>query len=320
MSTKQAVNMSDVAKACGISRQVVSYILSGDERKSAHFSAETRDRVLASAADLGYRRNRTAINFTQSRQGNFDLITNSLFAGNVQLLSGIIQTAREHDQGINISIPDDEHQAVRCLYENTCDAALLLANTDEQLDQKLEKISSPLVRINCNIQDAPGCINFDEDQGMSLLVESAIKRRRQSLCFYKAGSTHVSSSQRALAVKKHCADKIKSQTIDCPQTRDEFFQHLQAHPEIDCIIIYERALPKLYDALRRLGRTPGEDLSILCVGYHIVAQAVHPMCAGIQVSLFDIGAAAVQTAIALINGKNPAPQKFPYTFHNADSL
>lgn len=52
-----AVTMADVARRAGTSVAVVSYVVNGGPRPVA---ARTRERVLAAAAELGYRRNRVA--------------------------------------------------------------------------------------------------------------------------------------------------------------------------------------------------------------------------------------------------------------------
>lgn len=54
----QKVSMADIAQQLGISRATVSYVL--NDRESELISAATRERVLAMARAMGYRRNRAA--------------------------------------------------------------------------------------------------------------------------------------------------------------------------------------------------------------------------------------------------------------------
>ncbi|NRA38170.1 MAG: LacI family DNA-binding transcriptional regulator, partial [Planctomycetes bacterium] len=312
--------------ASGVSRQVVSYILNADEKKAAHFSPDTKERVLATAEKIGYRRNRAALNFTQNRQGSFDLVMKSFYAGNAQMMAGLTQTAQQHDQVINITVPSSDNNDLRCLHENSCDAVLLVANTNAELDQKLEQISSPVVRINCNVQDRIGCINFDEAQGMELLVERFTQRGRTHLCFIHGDSDHFSSTAREEEGIHNAAQKSQNilwhKCIIDKQTdiTEHIKEHLEQQPEIDAIIIAERSLPQLYAALRMLGRKPGEDISVLCINAHIVAQAVFPSCAGIQIQQFNIGKIAVEYAMELLNGEKPHAQYLNYDFIDGDSL
>ena len=327
MSTKagqnKKINMSDVASASGVSRQVVSYILNG---KATHCSDETKQRVLAVAEKIGYRRNRAALNFTQNRQGNFDLIIDSFYAGNSQMMSGLTKTAKAYNQCITITIPEPDQAAVRCLHENSCDAVILTANTNAALDEKLENISTPLIRINCNVQDRVGCINYNEQQGMDILVKRIAQRQRRALCFIHQDSKHYSGQARKQGIDQSIINNKLDLTVydlyidKNHETAELLAQFLEQHPEIDAIIIGERALPPLYEALRRLNRLPGKDISIACINAHIVAKAVFPVCAGIQLDQFNIGKCAVTTASAMLNGEQPRPQYLPYHFVDGDSI
>ncbi|WP_017974917.1 LacI family DNA-binding transcriptional regulator [Actinopolyspora halophila] len=66
--TDQAVTLADVARRAGTSTAVVSYVINNGPRPVA---AATRARVLAAAAELGYRRNRVA---AALRSGSSELV------------------------------------------------------------------------------------------------------------------------------------------------------------------------------------------------------------------------------------------------------
>jgi len=63
----KAITIKDVAARGGVSKTAVSYVLSGREA-GVRISAETRQRVLAAAADLGYHPNALARGLAR-RQG-----------------------------------------------------------------------------------------------------------------------------------------------------------------------------------------------------------------------------------------------------------
>ena len=91
--------MSDVARVAGVSHQTVSRVLNG------HPSVrdETRDRVLAAIADLGYRRNTAARALVTRRSGTIGVLTSgSALFGPTSTLIAIERAAR--DAGLFVSV------------------------------------------------------------------------------------------------------------------------------------------------------------------------------------------------------------------------
>ncbi len=91
--------MSDVARVAGVSHQTVSRVL------NAHPSVrpETRDRVLAAIADLGYRRNTAARALVTRRTGTIGVVTSgSALFGPTSTLIAVEGAAR--DAGLFVSV------------------------------------------------------------------------------------------------------------------------------------------------------------------------------------------------------------------------
>lgn len=97
-------NMSEIAEACGVSRQTVGLVLSG--RKGLRYSKETCRKVREAARKLGYRANAPAVAMRKQR---FDAIA---FAQDLnyyrtqfspQLLVGVEEAARERGQALLFS-------------------------------------------------------------------------------------------------------------------------------------------------------------------------------------------------------------------------
>lgn len=68
------VRMSDIAAKAGVSQATVSYVLN-QRGADMRICAETRERVLVVAAELGYRRNENARTMVTGRSYNFALMT-----------------------------------------------------------------------------------------------------------------------------------------------------------------------------------------------------------------------------------------------------
>ncbi|MBA3528464.1 MAG: LacI family DNA-binding transcriptional regulator [Propionibacteriaceae bacterium] len=117
--------MQDVARAAGVSHQTVSRVLNGHPR----VRPETRDRVLAAVADLGYRRNLAARALVTSRSGTIGLLSpRSTLHGPVSTLISIEEAVRTAGMFVSVASLRDY------------DVSSVAAALDHFLDQGVEGI------------------------------------------------------------------------------------------------------------------------------------------------------------------------------------
>lgn len=92
--------MLDVARAAGVSHQTVSRVLNNQP----NVRAETRDRVLAAIADLGYRRNSAARALVTRRSGTIGVLSHSsTLYGPVLTLNSVEQAVREAGMFVSLA-------------------------------------------------------------------------------------------------------------------------------------------------------------------------------------------------------------------------
>ncbi|WP_344098745.1 LacI family DNA-binding transcriptional regulator [Myceligenerans crystallogenes] len=84
-------NSHDVARAAGVSQSTVSYALSG----KGTIAPRTRERVLAVAAELGYRPNLAARSMRTRRSGRVAVVTSTAAEVRMSMLSGAAEAAVE---------------------------------------------------------------------------------------------------------------------------------------------------------------------------------------------------------------------------------
>lgn len=117
--------MQDVARAAGVSHQTVSRVLNGHSR----VRPETRQRVLAVIAELGYRRNSAARALVTSRSGTIGLLTpRSALHGPVATMVSVEEAARQAGLFVSVASLTDYG------------AASVAAALDHFLDQGVEGI------------------------------------------------------------------------------------------------------------------------------------------------------------------------------------
>lgn len=118
--------MSDVAVRAGVSHQTVSRVL--NDHPSVR--PETRERVLAAIAELGYRRNSAARALVTRRSGALGVVTTtSAHHGPASTLLGLERAAREVGYYVSVAALDQ------------VDARTMRAALDHFLDQAVEGIA-----------------------------------------------------------------------------------------------------------------------------------------------------------------------------------
>jgi DNA-binding LacI/PurR family transcriptional regulator len=117
--------LEDVAARAGVSRALVSLVI----REAPGASAATRERVLAAAAELGYRPDPRARLLARSRSRLLGVVFGAQHAFHADLLEGIYLAAEPagYDVALSALTPSrDEHRAIEALLDYRCEALILL--------------------------------------------------------------------------------------------------------------------------------------------------------------------------------------------------
>jgi DNA-binding LacI/PurR family transcriptional regulator len=126
---QMAVKLRDVARAAGVSPSAVSRSFT----EGAPIAAETRARVLATAARLGYRPNRLAASLTTGRTRLVGLIAddfaNPFFPRVFDLFTRGLQDIGLRPLLVNLTGRETAEDAVRLLQEYSVEAAILVSAT-----------------------------------------------------------------------------------------------------------------------------------------------------------------------------------------------
>ncbi|AYY14491.1 LacI family transcriptional regulator [Actinobacteria bacterium YIM 96077] len=164
----------DVARASGVHISTVSRTFSAPHM----VNPETRSRVLATAASLGYRPNRAARALITGRTGNVGLIVadiaNPFFP---PLIKAAESQARDRDYSIFVAETDEdptvEENLVRALAKQVDGVLLCSPRMSNDLIEKLSK-EVPLVLINRSMPSLP-CVLMDVSLGARQAVDHLIE-------------------------------------------------------------------------------------------------------------------------------------------------
>lgn len=111
------VTIKDIAEACGLSYSTVSIVL-GERTTRLKVREETRDKVRAAAAKLGYTRNVLAQQIKTGKTGVIALIGGSLSEEYIfRIFSGAVEVAQEHGYSCRIYAANREVGRLREFYD-----------------------------------------------------------------------------------------------------------------------------------------------------------------------------------------------------------
>jgi LacI family transcriptional regulator len=161
------VTMAEVARHSGVSRTTVSFVLSN--RPSANIPRETRDRILAAVAELGYRPNAGARALATQRTRLVGLITDfvtSPFAAGI--IRGAQDQARLQGQSLLIaSINDDpvlQAEAVETMLEHRVEGLVFATGAHRVFELPASVDDVPTVLVHC----------FDEEGRLPAIVPDEV--------------------------------------------------------------------------------------------------------------------------------------------------
>jgi len=166
--------MTDVAAAAGVSHQTVSRVLNGSEL----VRADTRARVEAAIAELGYRRNNAARLLVTNRSRRIGMISAHLVLHGPSMIAVSVQDAG-HKAGYDVSLVAVEdfstqslREAVGRLLDEAVEAIVVAVAHREALEQvRSLDAAVPIVVVQGVSAGQPMAVGIDQEAGARLAVE-----------------------------------------------------------------------------------------------------------------------------------------------------
>lgn len=165
---RRAATLADVGHAAGVSAMAASAVINGG-RNSSRVAEATRERILAAAARLGYRRNAAAHALANRRMHTIGVVT--VLAGGelnhyfLEVFNGILAGTSRHEQNTTVFSLHDWSEAPRRLGQ-FCDGridGMILLGTPFRPEEVTLPGHTPFVSIHAN-HPLPGVVNIESDE------------------------------------------------------------------------------------------------------------------------------------------------------------
>lgn len=273
------ITITDISKACGVSRATVSKALNG----APDISPETARRVRETAEALGYRPNAMARALKLGRSYNVGVLFSDATGGGIthEYFSQILESVKAEAErlGYDITfISRDLGRQQMDYYEHakyrSCDG-VVIASADFQ-DPAIVRLATseiPTVTLDYSF-DSRTSILSDNVRGMETLVRYIYERGHRKIAFIHGEMTSV-TQKRLASFKKTCAalglevppDFIRPGVYHDPRSSGLQTRAILALPERPTCIIYPDDLSFIggMNELERNGLSIPGDMSV--VGY-----------------------------------------------------
>ncbi|HCE45810.1 MAG TPA: hypothetical protein DET40_19880 [Lentisphaeria bacterium] len=325
---KHGAKLADLAEACGLSLRVVNAVMTGYSG-SVRYSQKTKEKILETAIEMGYRPNRFARNLQNGCCGTIAVLVENFFDINEMTMDSIIRAANQHSKMILLEKVGPDNPCPRCFSEKIADGFIAIGQIPDDVLKKIDRACSPCIFVNTNKRKGSNCMNFAEEGAMKLAVERFAALGRKHIAFISNGrSDHYFEKARRLGleseIRKRGFHKLKilensSQYFNA-SFLDQITSFLKVNPEIDAVLLSMDAMaPAFYDAADRTGRRIPSDIAVISVNNSEFSVASRPSMTSLGVNRAEVGWTAVGKLISMMEGKEDICQNLKYSLFQRNS-
>jgi DNA-binding LacI/PurR family transcriptional regulator len=280
--TARRPRLDDVAAAVGVSPATVSLVLRGAPGPSAG----TRERVLAAAAQLGYRPDRAASVLASRRSRSIGVLMDVSNPFHGQLVGDLHEAADRHGYDLVLSTVTrsrDEQRAEETLLDSRCEALVLLG--PEAPDEKLTALGRrlPVVVVGRQVRSSGvDVVRAADDEGVAQAIDYLAGLGHRRIVYVDGGPGAVAALRRRgyqSAMRRH---DLRDQILVIPGGHTEASGAgaarvlLDVEPAPTAVLTFnDRCAMGLIDTLVRAGVDIPAGISIVGYDDSPVARLAH---------------------------------------------
>jgi LacI family transcriptional regulator len=308
--------IKEVSQRAHVSPSTVSRVLNG----TTPVSADARERVLRAIEELDYTPNAFARGLATNRSGGIGVTTNDIGSPYYAVMLRGVEAAIE-DAGLHLMVSsgharaEDERSAIQFLKQRRSDALIVQAEalSDAELIDLADRAGVPVVVFGRHIPELePVCVHLDNEAGGRIATEHLLRHGHRRIA-HIAGPLRFPDARHRLQGYRDALDDAGIPYDDHLVVEGDFREEggraamerlLDRTTEIDAAFV---ANDQMAAGALRAARDRGLDvpLDLSLVGYDdvLLAQYLSPTLTTVRQPLFDMGRAAGDIAIALLEQK-----------------
>lgn len=309
----RAVTMQDVARRAGVSIKTVSRVVNGQ----GEIAESTRQRVLATIAELGYRPNRIASALVTQRTRTVGLvipdITNPFFP---EVARGVQDVGQAKDYNIFVCNTDDKLPNMTRILHSLAAQSVdgIITFPDHRNRQELQYFADtfrPIVAINQLIDHTNvSCVMVDKRRGAKLAVEHLIERGHSAIGMLTNRLPPIETTRRVQGFRQALIEHgipivdewIAANAATLSGGFEATQQLLRAYPQITAIFAYNDLMALgAIRTCRELGRRVPEDCAIIGFDDIQMASIATPSLTTISIDKYELGRQAMTRLLEMLD-------------------
>lgn len=303
--------LADVAARAGVSTALVSIVIRGVPGASA----ESRQRVLRAADELGYRPDTRARLLRSSRSRLLGVVFGVQHPFHGDLVSGLYQAADRIDYELALSAVTparDEPRAVRSLLQDRCEALVLLGPQAPTSDLAHLAARLPVVVVARAVRHrAVDVVRTADDEGLHQAVDHLVAVGHRRIAHIDGGRAPGAADRRRgyrQAMHRHGLD-AGARILPGGLTEDDGAAAARALLDAPAgqrptavIVFNDRCATGVLDVLYRTGLTVPDDISVIGYDDSRLARLSHVNLTTVAQDTEQMTTLAVTRAIDRLNG------------------
>ena len=303
------VTLRDIASLTGFSINTVSRALNNKEE----VNTDTRTKILAAAAQFGYRPNRLAKGLRSNKTGTIGIVVadvaNPFFSA---LVKGIARAARELDYSIILQDSDEnyaaEEEAIQVLLAEQVDGILITpVQSEQETIERLIKAHFPFVLVGRYFHDLDtNYVVPDDYQGGFIATDHLLQQGHRRIAMVN-GPLHISSARErfqgfsdALAKYDVPIDRslVSTGALTVEEGLDLARSILKRVPRPSAIVCYSDFVAfGVMQAIREIGLSIPEDIAVVGFDDARMASCLQVPLTTIQSPKEELGRQAMQLLV-----------------------
>jgi len=316
------VTMRDIARAAGVSVATVSHVV--NDKPGARIGDETRKRVHAAVAHLGYRTNALAKNLSVGSSRFIGLVADAIattpFAG--QIIHGAQDEAWKHGYVLLVANTDGnaaaENDAIAMMLEHQVRGILYSTWYHREIDVPGTLFQTDTVLVDC-FSPASGlaAVVPDEEQGGRVATEALLAAGHSRIAFINTTTPSPALSGRLAGYRSALEsagiafdEELVFPAAPAQEGGYEATAGIVGSGATAVFCHNDRVAMGLYDGLRERGLRIPDDVAVMGFdNQEVIAAHLRPPLSTVALPHYELGAAGIRVLLGLEPGPDTEPRR-----------